>query len=300
MRYRLIMNPGSRSGRGRKLWRTWESCLRDAGAAFDCCPTESLDHARSLARAGSPNEAVVAVGGDGTINAVLDGILQSDRPDRPMGVLYSGTSPDFCRFHGIPLEPAAAVKALLAGKTKAVDAVRITCSSPDGRPLASHFGCGSNVGLGASVARRANAARRYLGDRAGTGLATLLAILLNPPRPLTARLDGAPLDLPRCNNLSILKSPFIASGLRLDLDMQADDGQLCAVAVSGQSPWGLLRVLPGFYSGRAVSHPAVVTRRCRHIEVEGAAEVEFDGDPRGRLPLKAQVLHRALTLVGAS
>ena len=84
MKYRLIMNPASRSGRGRKLWRTWESYLRDAGCRVECCHTEGMNHARNLARDCDDADAVVAVGGDGTINAVLDGILQSRRPDRPI------------------------------------------------------------------------------------------------------------------------------------------------------------------------------------------------------------------------
>jgi diacylglycerol kinase family enzyme len=300
MKYRLIMNPGSRSGRGKRLWDTWEAALRRAGADFECCLTRSLDHARSLAKEPSGADAVVAVGGDGTINAVLDGILQSDRPDRPMGVLYSGTSPDFCRFHGIPLAPAPAVTALLHGQFKSVDAVRITCAGPGGVPFTAHFGCGSNIGLGAGIARQANRTRQFLGDRTGTGLATVTALFLTAACNLTARFDGVTHEFPRCNNLSILKSPFIASGLRLNVDLLADDGQLCAVAVSGQSPLGLLRILPGFYTGQAVGHPAVFLQKCRTIEVNGTAEVEFDGDPRGRLPLTADVLPRALNLLGAS
>ena len=74
----------------------------------------------------------VAVGGDGTINEVLDGLAQSGDPRRKMGVLYSGTSPDFCRFHGIPTEPAAALACLIQGKARPVDVVRIAYADADG------------------------------------------------------------------------------------------------------------------------------------------------------------------------
>lgn len=302
MKYRLIMNPSSRSGRGRKLWQTWAAGLRAAGAEWECCPTESLEHARRLAGETADADAVVAVGGDGTINAVLDGVLQSGRADLPVGVLYSGTSPDFCRFHGIPVPAPLALGALLSGRRRAVDAARVTCTGAGGASFCAHFGCGSNIGMGAAIARRANAARRFAGDAAGTGAAVVAALLLARPLDLSVTIDGEPLALNACNNLSILKSPYMASGLRLDTGQQPDDGRLCAVAVCGQGLVGLLGLLPGFYTGRAVRHPAVRVRACRRIEVRGPAdaEVEFDGDPRGYLPVTVEILPRALTLLGAS
>jgi diacylglycerol kinase family enzyme len=299
---RLVLNPGSRSGRGQKLWRVWDALLQAAGCQVERCLTENLTHAVALARDSQGVDGVVAVGGDGTINAVLDGVLQSGRSDLSMGVLYSGTSPDFCRFHGIPLEPQAAVRALLSGRRRPVDVVRITFRNRDGAPVTAHFGCGSNIGLGAAVARRANRMRRFLGDGLGTGLAAVVALLRVPAGDLLVEADGRVHELPRCNNLSILKSPFIASGLKLDLGLQPDDGELCAVAVSGKRPAELLRLLPGFYTGRAVRDPSVRVWRCRRLVVRGpmATEVEFDGDPRGFLPATMEILPRSLLLMGGT
>ena len=105
MRPLLIQNPGSRSGRGRSLWEPWTRGLLEAGVPFNTVVTKAPGHARRLAREKVGYDTVVAVGGDGTINEVMDGILTSRRPHRAMGVLYAGTSPDFCRFHGIPTRP---------------------------------------------------------------------------------------------------------------------------------------------------------------------------------------------------
>ena len=302
MKLRLVMNPGSRSRRGQNLWRVWRHLLESAGCHLECCTTESPDHAIELARNSPDVDAVVAVGGDGTINAVLDGILQSGRRDLPMGVLYSGTSPDFCRFHGIPLDPESAVRALLSGRGRQVDAVRISYSQPDGTPLTAHFGCGSNIGLGGMIARRANRFRRFLGDRLGTGLAAVMTLIRTSAVDLSLEAEGNVHDVHACNNISILKSPFIASGLKLDLELLPDDGNLCVVAVSGKSPLGMLNLLPGFYSGQAVHDPAVQIWRCRSLTVRGpvTTEVEFDGDPRGFLPVTIEILPRSLSLLGCT
>ncbi len=300
MTMRLIMNPGSRSGRGQRRWPQWQDLLRKAGMAIDPRITESMAHARDLADDAAA-DTVVAVGGDGTINAVLDGLLQSERPDRPMGILYAGTSPDFCRFHGIPTDPLDALHTLLHGRTRRVDAARITWTDAAGRTACGHFGCSANIGLGAAIARRANGLRRLLGDAPGTGLAALSAVLRAAPLPLRVQVDGGtPREVPRMNHLAILKNPALASGLKLSLPLQPDDGTLIVVALAGLSPFALLRLLPGFYTGRAVAHPALSQQRAHRVRVDGppGTEVEFDGDPHGFLPVTVEILPRALTLLG--
>lgn len=302
MSYLLVRNPGSRGGRGRRLWSAWEQGLREAGAPFRFAETEGPGHARELARGAEPGETVVAVGGDGTINEVLDGVVASGDAGRRMGVLYSGTSPDFCRFHGIPTEPGAALERLLTGSAWSVDVARIEYTGPGGANEVAHLGCSSNIGMGAAIARRANRWRPYVGDVPGTALAALRAFASNPRVDLDLEVDGEPLHLEAVNNLSIVKNPYLASGLRLRLDVRPDDGWLWLAALSGLGRVGLCRVLPGFYSGNAAASHRLLLQRCKRVSVRcaGVQEVEFDGDPHGSLPCRVELLPRALRLVGGT
>ena len=104
------------------------------------------------------------------------------------------------------------------------------------------------------------------------------------------------------NNLSILKNPYIASGLRLNADLKADDGKLMLAAVYGKGRASLCALLPGFYSGRAAASDAVLMRPCSGVNVRssGPAEIEFDGDPRGFLPAEIRIIPRVLDLIGSS
>ena len=282
------------------MWDGWESGLRRAGVAFERAVTVGPGDALRISRESRDVDAVVAVGGDGTINEVLDGLAQSGDPRRRMGVLYSGTSPDFCRFHGIPTEPAAALACLVEGKARPIDVVRIAYAGADGGRRVAHFGCSCNIGLGAAVARFANRWRKLLGDGLGTGLAVVRAIVRSAPVDLELDVDGERLALPRVNNLSTLKNPFLASGLRLNVDLRPDDGRLVLAAVHGKNPAGLCVLLPGFYSGRAAASDAVLMKPCSQVSVRASvpAEIEFDGDPRGFLPAEIRILPRALNLIG--
>lgn len=301
MKALLIMNPGSCSGKGKRLWPFWKSALHAKGLAFDSAITTGPGHGVELAAGSRDYDTVVAVGGDGTINEVLDGVIQSRRSDLRLGVLYSGTSPDFCKYHNIPTTPADAVEALAAGLSRNVDVGRIAYCASSGKSIVAHFGCGVNIGLGASVARVSNRIRRFTGDFLGTGIAVAYSLAMTRPADIEATVDGSSLRLPGANNVSILKNPFIASGLHLDLDWPADNGQLLLFAVHGKSRFSALSVLPALYSGRAAHRPDAVLRRCSRITVTCAArtEVEFDGDARGFLPAEIEVLPAALDLIGA-
>ena len=296
---KLIMNPGSRSGKSRKLWKVWESGLRSEGLAFESIVTGGLGDAFRICRQLTGEDTAVAVGGDGTINEVLDGVVQSGNPRLKMGVLYSGTSPDFCRFHGIPTNPEKALRCLIAGNVKRVDVARIEYSLENGKKCTAHFGCGCNIGLGASVARSANQMRRFLGDCLGTGLAAVKAIMKSDPVDLDLDIDGVHRSFAKVNNISILKSPYIASGLKLNVDLKPDDGRLMLAALSGLSRRGLCSVLPGFYTGNAVDSQAVSLTQCERVSIRAAGrqEIEFDGDPRCCLPAAIQILPKALTLI---
>jgi len=296
------MNPGSRSGKGQKLWKIWESSLRDSGMTFDSVVTQGPGDAFRICMASHDIDVLVAVGGDGTISEVLDGIIQSGNPQLRLGVLYSGTSPDFCRFHGIPVDPQKAVATLISGRTRNVDVVRIKHSVANGAGRISHFGCSCNIGLGASVARFSNQVRWVLGDGLGTSMAVIRALMLSTPIDLDLEIDGEKQSLARVNNISILKNPYIASGLKLNLNIMPDDGTLQLVGIQARSRMGLCALLPGFYSGKAASSRCVFIRKCTRIRVHSRQpqEVEYDGDPRGYLPVEIQVLPRALKLIGGS
>ncbi len=297
---KLVMNPSARSGKGRKRWDPWLAALRKASIDLETVITTGAGDAREVARQTRGACTVVAVGGDGTINEVLDGILLSGNPELVMGVLYAGTSPDFCRFHNIPVDPQKALQTLLHGKIRAVDACRIQyLPSVDTTPVNAHFGCSCNIGLGATVAAFANRHRRWLGDTLGTGAGVMRAICTSKSVPCKLVLDNEILPITSFNHIAILKNPYIASGLKLDIDLQPTDGQLAVVAIHDSTPLGLCRIFPGFYTGRATASPAVFMRTGTSVRLEAntSQAVEFDGDPRGWLPIQIDLLPQALNLI---
>lgn len=308
----LIANPASRSGRGKRLWPQWSDALARSERLFRLFESASREDCEKKARraAVSRDALVAAVGGDGTINAVIAGIMRA-RHDGPagalasLGVLYAGTSPDFCRFHAIPTEPKAAMRTLLAGETRLVDIVALAFAGhADGNSKKNHmkegiFASSCNIGLGAATAAFANTFRKIFGDVLGTGLGLIRVMLTHKPFACRLILDGEPVLFSRVNHVIILKNPHIASGLRVNLPVLPDDGRMYAVVVHGHSRVRLLGLARALYRGDWHGRLGVFSRSCRSVTVEAtpAQTVEYDGDPRGMTPVHADLCPGALSLV---
>lgn len=293
---RCIANPSSRSGRGKRLWPGWRQGLRDEGMSFSWHETASASDCLEVADCG--DKSVVAVGGDGTINLVLNGMLRSPRSHQAMGVLYSGTSPDFCRFHNIPVEPEKALCTLLRHTVRHVDLARIRLRA-GGEEIEALFASSCNIGFGADTARFANHWRKYLGDICGTLWGLVIAMLRHKPFACSLQLDGEKHTFTDANHIVILKNPYIASGLRLDCSLRPDDGFLLLVVIRGRSRWGLWKLLPALYRGTLLKTEGVFSRICRQASIycDSALEVEYDGDPQGFTPVNVSVVPGILPLI---
>jgi diacylglycerol kinase family enzyme len=302
----LVINPGSRHGRGRATAELYLSLLGTGAGAVDRGYTTNLDDAAVLARRAldAGYDTVVAVGGDGTINRVLGAFLDAGpRGARArLGILYSGTSPDFCRFHGIPTDPAEAVAALRRGEARAIDVCRIRHHDAAGEPRVDHFASSANIGLGAGIAERANRLRPRLGDFLGTLVAAAGTIARRGPRRVRVVVDGRELALAPALNITVGKNPHLAGGLKLDAEIADDDGRLFVFAICGIGRGQLLWALPRIYTGAIARDPRFLLRRATNVRIEpidGAIRTEFDGDPAGWCPAEIRVLPKAVRLIGA-
>jgi len=349
----LVINPGSCGGTAAETAARYLALLageaygprpgsrsapRGRGRAGDRRPaheyTRDLDDARMIAlRAlAAGHDPIVAIGGDGTINRVLNALMEhagrlpAGSAAPRLGVLYAGTSPDFCRFHGLPTDPENAVARLRQGESRAIDVCRSEHCDAQGAIRAAFFASSSNIGLGAGIASRANRLRPRLGDAAGTALASVLTIAGRRPQRVRLLLDGRPREIPALLNLTVGKNPYLAGGLKLDLPASPDDGRLFVFAVCGIGRLGLLAALPRIYSGAIARDPRFLLTRAERVRVEpaegarrwaggrarDAAEAgrgpagapapswptEFDGDPAGWCPAEIRVLPRAVQLIG--
>ena len=233
-----------------------------------------IAEARRRAREASGYDAVVACGGDGTVNAVAAGVLEN--PDRSLkfGVLYQGTSPDFCREHGLPTDAERAVDVLRHGGVREIPVLWA-----NGEP----FFCSMNLGMGAAVAASANRLRPKLGDFVGTLFAVVREIMRG--RRYDIEVNGEAIR--GVAHMLVTRMSRIAGGLKIELPPLADD-EYALWFLRGVSRLGALKCVWKMYRGEPYGEVRVLRGRSEFTSATPVA-FEYDGDPRGVLPVTVEI-----------
>jgi len=271
-KYYLIMNPGSKGGKSAARLKEIHRLLAIFGIDYAYDITSNLDNAFELSAKANMNgfDVIAAVGGDGTINRVISGFYDNDGKrlsNAKFGVVYTGTSPDFCKSYNIPLNIKEAVNVLTGENTRQIGIGRIEFENG-----VKYFACCANIGLGAELARRANSGiRKNFGDTAGTFLALLKTLCLY--KPISVTINGQ--EFKHIYNISVGKTFYVASGLKIRNNLKSDDARFYILKIQ-RKPFGFIKKL---YSGDELD-----LEYENKIAVSGTGEVEFDGDEGGHLP----------------
>lgn len=278
----LLLNPSSRGGKGKKNWKYF------LGHGCHEIITKSGQHIIKCAIA-AESETIVAVGGDGTINLAINGIMNSKKK-KALGVLYSGTSPDFCKFHKIPINPQESLNVLKRDNRELIDIMKITYPKDN---LTAYFASSCNIGLGAQMADIANKIRKFTGDLLGTLIAGLITIIFAKSFKASINLDGESFEFDDVYHIIAFKNNFIASGLYLDVEIKPDDCKLCVLVM--KKP--LLKSLIGLYNGKIPEGAFLKYGKKVYIEITPRKNIEFDGDSHGKTPVTIECLEKALELI---
>ena len=277
------MNPSSRNGRGKKNWKYYDG--------FEKVVTTSRENAIETVMK-SDRKIIVAVGGDGTINQCVNGIMRSGR-GKVLGVLYSGTSPDFCKFQGIPYNPKAAVETLKNNKIHKIDVCRITTE----KGKENYFLSSCNIGLGAKVAETSNKIRKFLGDFLGTLIALIYSLLTAKTFDVVIRTGNEEKFFRDLYHLFIIKNNYIASGLKFGIDCKVDDGKIYVVPIFRENPFSIIKKIVGLYKGNFSDK---ITLECETLFIETKPKhyLEFDGDNYAlTTPVTIECLRRVLEII---
>lgn len=283
--YHFIVNPHSRSGMGAALWSTVERELISRNISYTVFFTKYQKHASlytARLTADAKHHTIIVLGGDGTINEVINGIQHFSKIT--LGYIPTGSSNDFARSYHIPSDPLQALNNILSpSEYRYMDIGYIRYQRKKRR-----FAVSSGIGFDASICHEAVISKLKTGlnklhlGKFTYALIALRRLILTAPDDLTLSLDGSELHTYKKGWFcAVMNHPCEGGGLRFCPDASPEDGFLDVIVVSGLPALGILLVLPFAFWGRHTKLPGIHIFRCKSVSITAghALPLHTDGEP---------------------
>lgn len=305
----VIVNPRSGGGQAGRTFGDVRVVIERRLGPVDVKLTERPGHAIDLARdaARSGTELVIAVGGDGTLHEVANGVLDA-ATGAAVGYVGQGTGGDFRRLLGLEHRLDAYVNAIASGTTRQVDAGKLHYRGHDGAKKTRWFVNILSAGMGGLVDRYVADTSKALGGKAAYFWASTRALLACQRGRL--RCDVS-LEKERHERsvdtfmIAICNGRYFGGGMHVAPMAKLDDGRFEVVSMDAPGKVAFAAFSRRIYDGKHLSAPGVQHFGCDRIAIDLENErarrvflLDVDGEPLGGLPLEVELVPRALTLRG--
>ncbi len=298
---KVIVNPVAGAGRTAREWPQIMDLFKGSGLRFEHDLTEAPGHAVELAKAAAENgyDLVVSVGGDGTINEVVNGLYESGNiKDTRLGIISTGTGGDYVRTVGVPRRYEEACRCFIEPKTLTVD-LGIVEYANNGDTMKRLFVNFAGLGFDAEIVQRTTQQFKALGGLLSYLTAALATLVFYRNRKITLVIDGEEVEKDVCAVI-MNNGRYGGGGMFTAPDADLADGLLDVLIIGDISKADLLWSLPRIYKGTHLTHPKVTMKRAKEIEIRSRDEtmlLQADGDLLGELPARFRVLPSSLNIV---
>jgi diacylglycerol kinase (ATP) len=298
-----IVNPNAGNGKGKKDWeRISDLFFRSAipvNARFTERKGEAIGFTRDALVEGY--RKFISVGGDGTLNEIVNGIFTQDAcpaKDVVMGMIPVGTGNDWGRMFGIPLVYEGAVKVIKENKTMPHDVGTITYFSADGQQK-RYFMNIAGVGFEAVVVQKTNKQKDKGRSSQAVYFYNLLSSLISYRRPyINITIDGKTVST-KAFSVNVGNGRYCGGGMRQTPDALPDDGLLDITVIKDMGRIEVIKALKILYDGTILSHPKIDGYRSNNLKItsETALYAEADGESLGHTPVEFGIIPDGVNVV---
>jgi YegS/Rv2252/BmrU family lipid kinase len=296
---KVIVNPVAGAKTTYRKWPVINELLQSGGMSFEYQYTEGTGHAIELAREATASgyQFVVAVGGDGTVNEVANGILQArDSSEATIGIISTGTGGDFIRTAGITRDYIKASSCLHGAERRMID-VGVVDFTKNNQPSRRYFINSAGVGFDAQAIEAASRLPKIFGGTVPYVLGLLKSVISYRNKLLEVCFND------RCEQRKVLtmvmaNGCYFGGGMCIAPNADIYDGVFDVVCVGDVGKIDLLKTFPKIYKGTHITHPLVEIERSSHVEIKSADKVfiEADGEFLGECPASFRIIPAALSL----
>lgn len=300
----FIVNPRAGNGSAGRRWpeikKLAEMFFSDQQVLFTDAPGRAIEYGEQAVQARV--RTVICVGGDGTLNEVVNGLMsvKIEKKKRPkLGYLPFGTGSDLAKTIGIRENIENGLRNIANKDGKWVDIGRATFVDHEGETVRRYFINVLSFALGGEVAGRVNNASKAMGGFLSFLWQTLSALFSFEKPLIRLKIDDKFDEKFICWHVAVSNGQYHGGGMRIAPDAKIDDGHLRVTVVGDLSLPEVLLNLPNLYNGNIYSVHKVSRFSGQKIEAGSRDHVliDLDGEQVGRLPVRAEILPMALWMV---
>ncbi len=246
---------------------------------------------------------VVAVGGDGTLNEVVNGFFHNGAPiptSSKLAMVPLGTGGDFRRTMRIPPDTRGAVQVITGGLVRRLDAGCVTYQSHEGSTAVRHFINIADAGWGGEVVRHVNTGTKSMGGFTYkvVGVRTLLGW---KNKPMTVVIDGTTHELKKAQQVIIANCQYFGGGIRIAPSASPTDGVFDVILIGNAGKLETLRGIGEMTAGRHLDqhNPKIELMYGKRISVTSTDQVrlDVDGEQPGFLPALFEIQPSAIEFI---
>jgi YegS/Rv2252/BmrU family lipid kinase len=263
-------------------------------------PLEATEIAGNAVRQSRP--VVVAVGGDGTLNEVVNGFFHNGAPvptSTKLAMIPLGTGGDFRRTLRIPLDTRAAVEVITTGLVRRLDAGCVTYQDLEGATAVRHFINIADAGIGGEVVHRVNNGPKFLGE-ATFSLASFTTLLSYKNKPMTVNVDGADHNIV-AQQVVVANCQYFGGGMRMAPAASPTDGVFDVILVGDAGKLESIRGIGTIRSGKHLeqNNPKIQLMYGKRISITSPERVriDLDGEQPGFLPALFEIQPGAIEFI---
>lgn len=297
---KVIVNPAAGAYSTRRKWPRIRRLLKYIGLSFDHAYTEGVGHGIELAKTAAANgyRYLVAVGGDGTVNEVANGILDSGAAsDMALGTISTGTGSDFARSVGIPRHYINACSCLTSTRKLLID-VGVVEYRSKGKSSQRFFVNAAGVGFDAAAVEATERLPKFFGGTIPYVAGLLRTLLGYRNKSVVLRIDDKSQAV-RILSVVVSNGSYLGGGMHVAPEASLNDNLLDVMVIGDIGKFDLLKSLPMVYKGTQGQHPKVSMEKASKIAVESRERVlvHADGELLGEGPASFWLVPAALNVV---
>jgi diacylglycerol kinase (ATP) len=300
----FIVNPNAAMGSTLREWPQMEKMAKDRLGIFQTFLTTGPGDATMLTRTALQKgaELVVCVGGDGTLNEVVNGFMGKNGPIQPeamVGFIPRGTGCDFIKTVPIPVELDRAMGVIIASHARSIDLGRLKYMDHHGYPSSRYFHNITSFGLGGEVDERVNRTTKIFGGFISFIWATLISILIYNKKRIHLTVDNCFNQSVMIWNVVVANGQYHGGGMWVAPEAKVDDGIFHVTVIGDFSLPGVFWNLPKLYNGKLVGLKKVKTFMGKKVEASSDQQVllDVDGEQPGQLPVVIDIVSKAVHFI---